>query len=113
MCQERPQDCDRYLPAVLFAYREVPRVSTGFSPFELLYDRTVRGLMQVLKELWTGNETPEVRNTYLNGRHRLEETCELVRKNLRDAGPGMLLKHTSTIMTRRHAIVASKLEIKS
>ena len=24
MCQERPKDWDRYLPAALFAYREVP-----------------------------------------------------------------------------------------
>jgi hypothetical protein len=38
--QERPNDWDRYLPAVLFAYREVPQASTGFSTFELLYGRT-------------------------------------------------------------------------
>ncbi|XP_069106410.1 uncharacterized protein [Argopecten irradians] len=36
MCQERPKDWDRYIPAVLFVYREVPQASTGFSPFELL-----------------------------------------------------------------------------
>lgn len=88
MCQERPRDWDRYLPAVLFAYREVPQASTGFSPFELLYGRTVRGPMQVLKELWTEAETPEVRNTYeyvLNLRNRLEETCQLARESLREA----------------------------
>ena len=51
MCQERLKDWDRYLPAILFAYREVPQSSTGFSPFELLYGRTVRGPMQILKEL--------------------------------------------------------------
>ena len=44
-CQEKPKDWDRYLSAVLFAYREVPQASTGFSPFELLYGRTVRGPM--------------------------------------------------------------------
>ena len=38
MCQERPKDWDRYLPAVLFAYREAPHASTGFSPFELLFE---------------------------------------------------------------------------
>ena len=53
MCQEKPKDLDRYLSAVLFAYKEVPQASTGFSPFELLNGRTVRGPMQVLKELWT------------------------------------------------------------
>ena len=85
MCQERPQDWDRYLPAVLFAYREVPQASTGFSPFELLYGRTVRGPMQVLKELWTGSDTPEVKTTYqyvLDLRNRLEDTCQLARESI-------------------------------
>jgi hypothetical protein len=59
MCQERPKDWDRYLPAVLFAYREVPQSSTGFAPFELLYGRTFRGPMQALKELWTETEAPD------------------------------------------------------
>ena len=34
---------DKMLPYVLFAYREVPQASTGFSPFELLYGREVKG----------------------------------------------------------------------
>ena len=37
MCAERPKDWDRYLPALLFAIREVPQESLGFSPFELLH----------------------------------------------------------------------------
>lgn len=37
------KDWDKLLPYVLFAYREVPQASTGFSPFELLYGRSVRG----------------------------------------------------------------------
>jgi len=88
MCQERPRDWDRYLPAVLFAYREVPQASTGFSPFEMLYGRTVRGPMQVLKELWTHADTPETRSTYqyvLDLRNRLEETCQLARESLYEA----------------------------
>ena len=35
-------DWDECLPYLLFAYREVPQASTGFSPFELLYGRKVR-----------------------------------------------------------------------
>ena len=88
MCQERPKDWDRYLPAILFAYREVPQSSTGFSPFELLYGRTVRGPMQILKELWTGDCGDEVRNTYqyvLELRNHLEETCRLARESLYEA----------------------------
>ncbi|XP_070206184.1 uncharacterized protein [Littorina saxatilis] len=43
LAQEKPKQWDRYIPALLFAYREVPQESLGFSPFELLYGRTVRG----------------------------------------------------------------------
>ena len=43
---------DDLLPYLLFAYREVPQASTGFSPFELLYGRQVRGPLDILKESW-------------------------------------------------------------
>lgn len=46
------KDWDKLIPYVLFAYREVPQASTGFSPFELLYGRTVRGPLDVLRETW-------------------------------------------------------------
>ncbi|KAL5516832.1 hypothetical protein EMCRGX_G002255 [Ephydatia muelleri] len=46
------QDWDKWLPYVLFAYREVPQASTGFSPFELVYGRQVRGPLDILKETW-------------------------------------------------------------
>ena len=36
-CAERPNDWDKYLPVLLFAVREIPQESLGFSPFELLY----------------------------------------------------------------------------
>ena len=49
MCAERPKDWDRYLPALLFAVREVPQESLGFSPFELLYERNVHGPMAILR----------------------------------------------------------------
>ena len=48
ICAENPKDWDRYIPALLFAYREAPQESLGFSPFELLYGRTVRGPMAIL-----------------------------------------------------------------
>ena len=89
MCQERPNDWDRYLPAVLFAYREVPQASTGFSPFELLYGRTVNGPVKLLKELWTNvGDADDLHNTYeyvTRLRNRLEETCSLVENSLKEA----------------------------
>ena len=86
MCEERPVDWDRYIGPLLFAYREAPQASTGFAPFELLYGRTVRGPMAILKEIWTSEvNDPEIRSTYqyvLDLRERLEHTCNLARMEL-------------------------------
>ena len=66
LCHKRPKERDRYLPALLFAYREVPQESLGFSPFELLYGRRVRGPMAVLRQLWTEEDEPEeVRTAFI------------------------------------------------
>ena len=46
------KDWDTLLPYLLFAYREVPHTSTGFSPFELLYGRQVRGPLDILSKTW-------------------------------------------------------------
>lgn len=65
LCSERPADWDKYLSASLFAYRDAPQDSLGFSPFELVYGHEVRGPMKILRELWTKEvEDPEVRTTY-------------------------------------------------
>ncbi|XP_047481664.1 uncharacterized protein LOC125034066 [Penaeus chinensis] len=42
LCVDHPKDWDRYIPAALFAYREIPNDSLKFSPFELLYGRQIR-----------------------------------------------------------------------
>ena len=87
MCAERPKDWDKYLPALLFAIRDVPQESLGFSPFELLYGRSVRGPMAILRELWSGEVNDEqVLSTYqyvIELRERLEQTCQLARDNLK------------------------------
>ncbi|XP_060073585.1 uncharacterized protein LOC132553365 [Ylistrum balloti] len=89
MCSERPKDWDKYLNALLFSYREVPQESLGFSPFELLYGRVVRGPMMILRELCEKEVAdPEVKSTYqyvLDLRERLEETCKLAQEQLRKA----------------------------
>lgn len=89
VCNEKPKDWDRYLPAILFAYREVPQASSGFSPFDLVYAWPVRGLMQVVSELWTGDieetETKTVFGYVLDLRNRLAESCQLARENLKEA----------------------------
>lgn len=41
---------DKLLPYILFAAREIPQASTGFTPFELLFGCRSRGLMDVARE---------------------------------------------------------------
>jgi len=47
-----PDSWDTALPWVLFAYREVPVESLGCSPFDLLFGRSVAGLLSLVKTSW-------------------------------------------------------------
>ena len=80
-------DWDKMLPYVLFAYREVPQTSTGFSPFELLYGYQVRGPLDVLKESWQSSEKTEesVISHILTVRDNLEKMREITDVNLKNA----------------------------
>ncbi|XP_063587863.1 uncharacterized protein LOC134765248 [Penaeus indicus] len=81
LCIEKPRDWDRYIPSVLFAYREIPNDTLGFSPFELLYGRQVRGPLSILHDLWTNScLEDDVKTTYqyvLDLRLKLEESAQL------------------------------------
>ena len=78
------QNWDRYLPYLLFAYREVPCESTGYSPFELLYGRTVRGPLAVVKENWLEKKPVEdnLISYVLEVRRRLATMQQMVKANL-------------------------------
>ncbi len=69
---------------LLFAYREVPQCSTGFSPFELLFGRQVRGPLDVLKEGWTAEKPAQcsVASNILQMRGKLENFRTLAKDNL-------------------------------
>uniref|UniRef100_A0A8C2FGW1 Integrase catalytic domain-containing protein n=1 Tax=Cyprinus carpio TaxID=7962 RepID=A0A8C2FGW1_CYPCA len=79
------KDWDKWLPFLLFAYREVPHASTGFSPFELLYAHHVRGPLDVLRESWEATDKPDKKNILsyvLKMREHLQKTTTLARENL-------------------------------
>ena len=83
--QDQPKQWHRFLPALLFAAREVPCESTGFSPFQLMFGREVRGPVQLLCEVWTQEQKEE---TYLpvyrylfELKKRITDTCEIAMRN--------------------------------
>ena len=86
LCQDRPRQWHRFIPAALFAIREIPNDSLKYSPFELLYGRKVRGPLTILAELWENKDLDEkTRTTYqyvFDIRNRLEETAKLAANNL-------------------------------
>ncbi|XP_070194787.1 uncharacterized protein [Littorina saxatilis] len=83
---EQPVLWDTFIPALLFAYREAPQDSLGFSPFEMLYGKTIRGPMQVLRRAWTDESVEGEQKTtaeyVVDLRNRIEETCEIAKENL-------------------------------
>lgn len=85
---EEGKDWDKLIPYLLFVYREVPQESSGFSPFELLYGREVRGPLDILKESWTA-ESSEASHSIVSYvllmRERLEKMSTLTQANLKEA----------------------------
>ena len=85
LCHEQPRQWHRFINPLLFAYREARQEATWFSPFELLYGRTVRGPVIILKELWSEEEVPEVTTSYqyaLGLRERLDEAMKSAQAEL-------------------------------
>lgn len=81
-------DWDEWLPYLLFAYREVPQASTGFSPFELLYGREVRGPLDVMKEALEGQQPQQGMNILsyvIKMRDKMESLTEQVQENMKVA----------------------------
>ncbi|GFO39480.1 Zinc finger protein [Plakobranchus ocellatus] len=108
LCSEQPRQWHRYINPLLFAYREVPQESTHFAPFELLYGRTVRGPMHILRELWTKEiEEPDVKSSYeyvLNLRERLDDTLKIAREELEKAQGRQKRYYNRTAKRRKFSV---------
>ncbi len=78
------RDWDQMLPYILFGIREVPQASTGFTPFELLFGRQPRGLLDVAKEAW--EQQPAAHRSTIEHvremREKIDRVMPLVREHL-------------------------------
>ncbi|MCP4254324.1 MAG: DDE-type integrase/transposase/recombinase, partial [Candidatus Scalindua sp.] len=89
-CEETGEDWDKGVPFLLFATREVPTESLGFSPNELIFGHQVRGPLQVLKEDLIGhNASQNLLKYVLDFKTRVTSSCEFAAQNLRIAKNAM------------------------
>ncbi|XP_072030803.1 uncharacterized protein [Amphiura filiformis] len=91
---EQQKYWDEYIPYFLFAYREVPCQTTGYSPFELLYGRPIRGPLSILKQNWISPnlEENEVVSDLLEMRKRINNLIYEANENTRTNQRQMKLK---------------------
>lgn len=85
ICHDEPEMWDKYIQPLLFAYREVPQCSTGYSPFELVFGYHVRGPLFLIKEkfLTECEEAEDVPITkyVFDMRNRIKEFLENAKVN--------------------------------
>ena len=75
---DQPREWDKKLPFLLWAYREIPNMTTGVSPYQLVFGKSGRGPLAVLKESWTGEKL------ILDSLHKpAQEYLKVVQENLR------------------------------
>ncbi|XP_072182172.1 uncharacterized protein [Diadema setosum] len=87
-CLDNPRDWDKGIPFLLFAAREVPNESTGFSPFELVFWHEPRGPLKVVKEQLLSDEEDKDSNAldYISMfRERLVRANEVAREHLKSS----------------------------
>ena len=83
-CDECPDDWDKGIPFVLFATRDSPNESTGFSPFELVYGHEVRGPLKLIKERFMSQDDDVNLLDYVSKfRERLSKACEVAKEHLK------------------------------
>ena len=83
-CEEHERDWDTGIPLLLFATREVPVESLGYSPFELIFGHNIRGPLKIMHEaLLQEDESPINVCEYVSKfQERLIETLDHAHSNL-------------------------------
>ena len=80
-CLDFEKDWDEGVHLLLFAAREAVHETLGFSPFELVFGRTVRGPLKLLKEKWLNEENDTNLLDYVSKfKYKLKEQVKLLRR---------------------------------
>ncbi|XP_033761567.1 uncharacterized protein LOC117343335 [Pecten maximus] len=83
-CLEYEKDWDTGIHMLLFSARESVQESLGYSPFELVFGRKVRGPLKLLKEKWLEESTDTNLLEYVtNFKQKLVRAREIASTNLK------------------------------
>ena len=86
---DRTQDWDKFIPAALFAYRQIPTRQTGFSPASMIFGHNIAGPLEAMKESWEEGKTDPNLTTasqyVADLHHRLASTWAVATKTLKAA----------------------------
>ena len=101
-CEQNDKDWDEGIPLLLFGAREVVQESLGFSPFELVFGRDVRGPLKLLREtVLDDQEEPNDILTYTTLlKERLQNACRVAREHLQGVQEGMKTYYDKKARTR-------------
>jgi transposase InsO family protein len=100
LTNRKPKEWDSHIQSVLFAMREANHETTGYSPFRLMFGRTMKGPMAILKSIFTGNQ--EIRSGDTSGKYqefidklseKLRTGKEVARENIKDGKRKMKYYH--------------------
>ena len=99
--ESQPKEWDEAIPFLMFAIRDAPTESLGFSPFELVFGHEVRGPLKLLKERIVEPTAPEDVLQYVSScRTRLQAACEVACKNLAGAKARMKARYDQKAVQR-------------
>nr|XP_054761448.1 uncharacterized protein LOC129267850 [Lytechinus pictus] len=83
-CEDYPDDWDKEISFLLFATRDSPNESIGFSPFELVYGHEVRGPLKLIKERFMVQDDDVNLLDYVSKfRERLSKACDVAKEHLK------------------------------
>ena len=104
-CLQYEKQWDQGIHLLLFAVKEAVQESLGFSPFELVFGRTVRGPLKLLKESWLTEEPPTNLLDQVSAlRTRLTAAGKLAWKNLKSAQNEMKLWYEKKAKLRKFQV---------
>lgn len=86
LCYEHESEWVACLPDTMFALRTIPHEATSFSPADLVYGRSPRSPLGMIRELWEGkSESSTIVEYVLQFLDRLHRTSEFARASMEAA----------------------------